>query len=62
MVNTTSVDVAIGSISPINLYPTTLGSTIDMDWSSMTASASIPPTPDKEQEKGKEVYMYNVYN
>ena len=45
IVSTTSVEVATGSMLPVSLYPITSGSTIDMDWPNITASASIPPTP-----------------
>lgn len=30
---------------PVNLKPITYGKTIEIGWPSMTASASIPPTP-----------------
>ena len=45
IVRTTSVEVAREGISPVILYPTTSGKTILMGWANMTASASIPPTP-----------------
>ena len=45
IVNTTSVDVTQASGSPVILYPTTLGSTIEIGWPNITASASMPPTP-----------------
>ena len=32
----------------------TFGSTIDIAWPSITASASIPPTPERERERGGE--------
>ena len=45
MVSTTSVAVAPAGISPVSLKPTTRGISMDTDWPSMAASASIPPTP-----------------
>ena len=45
MVRTTSVAVVSGGSYPTNLNPTTLGKTMEMVYPSMTASASIPPTP-----------------
>ena len=49
MVRTTSVEVTSGWTVPVILYPTTCGRTMEMAWPSMTASASIPPTPDKNK-------------
>lgn len=45
IVRTTSVEVAIGFISPVILYPTTFGTTILIACPNITASASMPPTP-----------------
>jgi len=44
-VNTRSVAVAVLDNSPINLNPITSGNTIEVHSPSITASASIPPTP-----------------
>ena len=44
-VNTRSVAVAVLGNYPTNLNPTTSGNTIDVHSPSITASASIPPTP-----------------
>jgi len=45
MVRTTSVAVVSGGTEPVSLNPTTLGKTMEIVYPSMTASASIPPTP-----------------
>ena len=44
-VSTRSVAVAPSFSLPISLKPTTSGSTIEIGWPSMAASASMPPTP-----------------
>lgn len=44
-VRTMSVEVMSLSGVPCSLYPTTSGSTMLIGWPSITASASIPPTP-----------------
>ena len=49
MVRTTSVEVTSGWTVPVILYPTTCGRTMEIACPSMTASASIPPTPDKNK-------------
>lgn len=45
-VRTMSVEVMSLSGVPDSLYPTTSGSTMLIGWPSITASASIPPTPE----------------
>ena len=45
IVSTKSVAVVVGGSFPVNLNPTTSGNTIDIGWPSITASASMPPTP-----------------
>ena len=45
MVSTRSVAVQPSASRPCSLNPTTGGSSIEMGWPSMQASASIPPTP-----------------
>ena len=45
IVNTTSVAVVSGGTDPVSLNPTTFGKTMEIVWPSITASASIPPTP-----------------
>lgn len=42
---TKSVAVTFYFKLPVNLKPITSGSTIEIGWPNMTASASIPPTP-----------------
>ncbi len=42
---TKSVAVMCYLSFPVNLKPITSGKTIEMAWPNMTASASIPPTP-----------------
>ena len=49
MVRTTSVEVTSGGTVPVILYPTTCGRTMEIAWPNMTASASIPPTPNNKQ-------------
>lgn len=44
-VNTKSVAVVFGGKFPCNLNPTTSGKTIEIVYPNITASASIPPTP-----------------
>ena len=44
-VRTRSVAVAPSGSSPPSLKPTTCGSSIEIGWPSIAASASIPPTP-----------------
>lgn len=44
-VSTKSVAVTLDGNFPCNLNPTTSGNTIDIVYPSITASASIPPTP-----------------
>ena len=44
-VRTRSVAVAPSGNSPVSLKPITCGSSIDIGWPSIAASASIPPTP-----------------
>lgn len=44
-VKTKSVAVVPYGNSPVSLKPTTYGNTIEIVWPSITASASIPPTP-----------------
>ena len=44
-VSTRSVAVVCYGSSPVSLKPTTLGSTIEIYYPSMTDSASMPPTP-----------------
>ncbi len=44
-VRTRSVAVAPSGSSPSSLKPTTWGSSIEIGWPSIAASASIPPTP-----------------
>lgn len=44
-VRTMSVEVISLSAMPDSLYPTTSGRTMLIGWPSITASASIPPTP-----------------
>ncbi len=45
MVSTTSVAVTPSGIAPLSLKPTTRGTSIEIGWPSMAASASMPPTP-----------------
>lgn len=45
IVNTRSVAVTCYYNLPVNLKPMTSGMTIEMCWPNITASASIPPTP-----------------
>ncbi len=42
---TRSVAVAPSWSSPVSLKPSTCGSSIEIGWPSIAASASIPPTP-----------------
>ncbi len=44
-VSTRSVAVAPSGSVPCSLNPTTCGSSIEIGWPSIAASASIPPTP-----------------
>ena len=44
-VSTRSVAVAPSRSSPDSSKPTTRGTSMDMGWPSIAASASIPPTP-----------------
>ena len=44
-VRTRSVAVAPSGSSPVSLKPSTCGSSIEIGWPSIAASASIPPTP-----------------
>jgi hypothetical protein len=44
-VSTRSVAVAPSGSSPSSRTPMTLGTSIEMGWPSMAASASMPPTP-----------------
>ena len=44
-VSTRSVAVAPSRSSPVSRKPITCGSSIEIGWPSMAASASIPPTP-----------------
>ncbi len=44
-VSTRSVAVAPSGSSPVSRMPTTAGSCMKYGWPSMTASASMPPTP-----------------
>ena len=44
-VSTRSVAVAPSGSSPVSLKPTTWGSSIEIGWPSIAASASMPPTP-----------------
>ncbi len=44
-VSTRSVAVVSAGSYPVSLKPTTLGKTMEIVWPSITASASIPPTP-----------------
>ena len=44
-VSTRSVAVAPSGSSPSSRKPTTCGSSIEIGWPSIAASASIPPTP-----------------
>ena len=43
--STRSVAVAPSDRTPVSLNPTTSGSNIEIGWPTMTASASMPPTP-----------------
>ena len=45
MVRTRSVAVQPSRSRPVSLNPTTGGSSMEMGWPSMQASASMPPTP-----------------
>jgi hypothetical protein len=45
MVSTRSVAVVPSGSSPDSFMPTTFGSSIEIGWPSIAASASIPPTP-----------------
>ena len=45
MVRTRSVAVQPSGMRPCSLNPTTGGSSIEIGWPSMQASASMPPTP-----------------
>ena len=53
IVNTKSVEVTKGFKGPDILYPTTFGSTILIGCPSITASASIPPTPQPKTPRPK---------
>ena len=45
MVRTTSVAVTPSGMAPVSLKPTTRGTSMEIGWPSMAASASMPPTP-----------------
>ena len=45
MVRTTSVAVTPSGMEPVSLKPTTRGTSMEIGWPSMAASASMPPTP-----------------
>ena len=44
-VSTTSVAVTPSGMDPVSLKPRTWGTSMEMGWPSMAASASMPPTP-----------------
>jgi hypothetical protein len=50
-VSTRSVAVTPSFMRPVSLKPITSGNTIDSGWSSMAASASMPPTPQPSTER-----------
>ncbi len=45
MVSTTSVAVTPSGMDPVSLKPTTRGTSMEIGWPSIAASASMPPTP-----------------
>ncbi len=51
MPSTISMDVARGLMVPTSLQPTTCGRVKDTGWPNMTASDSMPPTPEREHER-----------